>query len=59
MTIDVDENELVLLIQLTVKHVGELQRATKNNNTPFETRLLQKLQLLREAEIAKLRKAQG
>jgi hypothetical protein len=53
MTIDLEEDELVLLIQLLNQHIVYIQKRDSNVSTPFEAHLILKMLALREAVITK------
>ena len=60
-TLNVDEGEIMLLMQLLNKHFVEIQRGQmaegKEPSTPFEAELMQKLASTRDAGIVAARAA--
>lgn len=62
MTVDVNEDEIVLIIQLLNQHIVKLQRASIERTqspmpepTPFEAQLITRLVTARETAIAESR----
>jgi len=59
ISIDLEEEEIVLLIRLLLKHVIEFQEGDLRLLTPFESRLLRKLESVRQDAIKSLNEARN